>query len=277
MDLFDIILFLLYLSLLWTTGMAIKVIVRNYLQKKRSKRIAKSRAKIFQYIFLVAGFSLGIRIFLDIGTDELLTTLGFASLAIAFVSKKILENVMAGFQINVEKKIEEEDWVELGKHNWRAPMKVVDIALTKTTLRDADGTEYSVPNLDINDSQFINYSKTGYAEMDIEIPLPLNADLERLRSIIIPIFVSHPDIFPNVKFEPVLQASGIAPKRIKKMLEKRPNVEKLSPFVQLTRVDEKYLVFVARCYVAQVSNLSNIKADLTWKIWAALRKEGMTL
>lgn len=257
--------------------MAIKVLVRNYLQKKRSKRIAKSRAKIFQYIFLVAGFSIGIRYFLNIGTDELLTTLGFASLAIAFVSKKILENVMAGFQINAEKKIEEEDWVELGKHNWRAPMKVVDIALTKTTLRDADGTEYSVPNLDINDSQFINYSKTGYAEMDIEIPLPLNADLERLRSIIIPIFVSHPDIFPNVKFEPLLQASRIAPKRIKKVLVKRPNVEKLSPFVQLTRVEEKYLVFVARCYVAQVSDFSNIKADLTWKIWATLRKEGMTL
>jgi small-conductance mechanosensitive channel len=272
MDLFDIILFLLYLSLLWTTGMVIKVIVRNYLQKKRPKRVAKSRAKIFQYIFLIAGFSLGIRYFLDIGTDELLTTLGFASLAIAFVSKKILENVMAA-----EKKIEEEDWVELGKHNWRAPMKVVDIALTKTTLRDADGTEYSVPNLDINDSQFINYSKTGYAELDIEIPLPLNADLEKLRSIVIPIFTSHPDIFPNVKFEPIMQASGIAPKRIKKMLVKRPNVEKLSPFVQLTRVDEKFLVFVARCYVAQVSDLSNIKADLTWKIWAALRKEGMTL
>jgi small-conductance mechanosensitive channel len=277
MDLFDVVLFLLYVSFLWTTGMVIRVLIRDRLQKTRSKRIAKSRSKMVHYLFLVIGIFIGIRFFLDVSMDEVLTTLGIASLAIAYVSQKILQNVMAGFQINVEKKIEEEDWVELGKHNWRAPMKVVDIALTKTTLRDADGTEFSVPNLDINDSQFINYSKTGYAELDIELPLPLNADLEKLRSIIMPIFSSHPDTFPNVRFEPVLQASGIAPKMIKKILEKRPNVEKLAPYVQMTKVEEKYLVFVARCYVAQVSNISNIRSDLTWKIWEALREKGMTL
>lgn len=277
MDLFDIILFLLYISLLWTTGMVIRVLVRNHLQKTRSKRLAKSRAKLVHYIFLVAGVIIGVRLFLDVGMDEVLTTLGLASLAIAYVSQKILQNVMAGFQINAEKKIEEEDWVELGKHNWRAPAKVVDIGLTKTTLRDADGTEFSVPNLDINDSQFINYSKTGYAELDIELPLPLGSDLEKLRSIILPIFAAHPDTFPNAKFEPIKAASGIAPKMIKKMLEKRPNVEKLAPFVQMTKVQEKYLIFVARCYVAQVSNISDIRSELTWKIWAALRENDMTL
>lgn len=277
MDIFDIVLFLLYLSFIWTMGMVIRVQVRKRLQKTRSKRIAKSRSKMAQYIFLVVGITVGIPLLLNISIDSILATLGFASLAIAYVSQKILQNVMAGFQLNAEKKIEEEDWVELGKHNWRAPVKVVDIAFTKTTLRNADGTEFSVPNSDINDSQFINYSKTGYAELDIELPLPLNSDLEKIRSIIMPIFLSYPEAFPNAKFEPVLQSAGIAPKMIKKMLEKRPNVEKLAPYVQITEVKEKYLVFVARCYVAQVSDLSNIRSDLTWKIWAALREKGLTL
>jgi small conductance mechanosensitive channel len=277
MDFFGAVLFLVYISLLWTFSQAIYVLVRRWREKKADKRKAKSTAKLYQYVFLAIGIYVGISYILDITIDDIMLTLGVVSIVVAFISKRILENVIAGGQLNVEKRIEVEDWVELSKHNWKGPAKVVDISLTKTTLRDTDGTEFCLPNTDINDSQFINYSKTGYAELDIELPLPLDTDLNELERILMPVITSNPDVFPNVKYEVALHHSGLAPKSIKKLLQKNIDLHKLEPKITIVSVKDKYLVFNVRAYVAEVNKVIDVKSQLTWSMWNELRAAGKTL
>jgi len=277
MDLIDIVFFLIYLSVLWTFSEAFFVLLRRLFEKRWSKRKSKTWSKLLQYAMLFVGFYLGVQYVLDVSMDEIVAGLGIASIVVAFISKKVLENVIAGFQIGLEKKIEVEDWVELSKHGWKAPVKVTDISLTKTTLRDTDGTEFFLPNSDINDSQFINYSKTGYAELDIELPLPLSTDINQLEAIILPIVRSHPDVFPNVRYVSVLNHSGLAPKMIKRLLKKNIDIGKLDPYISMVSVKEKFLIFNVRCYVAEVNRSSKAKSELTWSIWNELRAQNKTL
>lgn len=277
MDLVNIVFFLIYLSALWTLSEAMFVLLRRFMEKRWEKRKSKTRSKMVQYVVLSIGFYLGVQYVLDVSMDEIIAGLGIASIVVAFISKKILENIIAGFQINLEKKVEVEDWVELSKHGWKAPVKVTDISLTKTTLRDTDGTEFILPNSDISDSQFINYTKTGYAELDIELPLPLDTDMKELEATVMPIVRSHPDVFPNVKYEAVLSHSGLTPKSVRKLLKKKIEMAKLEPRVIMVSVKDKFLIFNVRCYVAQVKLVSQIKSDLTWAIWNQLRSKGKTL
>jgi small-conductance mechanosensitive channel len=278
-DLIDIVLFLAFISFVWTVSQALRVLMRRYGDRRWDKRKSKSRSKAIQYIFLLIGLYLGIYLFFwnAFTAEELVASLGIVSLAVAFISKKVFENVIAGLQISMEKKVEVEDWVELSKHNWKGPAKVTDISITKTMLRDSDGTEFVVPNNDINDSQFINYSKTGYAEIDIELPLPLNSDLVEVEKLLLPIIRSYPNVFPNVKYEAVLAHSGLAPRSIKRLLVKNIDLAKLDPVISVQSIKEKYMVFNVRCYVAQVNLTAKVKSDLTWMLWKELRSAKMTL
>lgn len=277
MDLINIVFFLIYLSVLWTMSEALFVLLRRFMEKRWHKRKSKTWSKMIQYFVLSIGFYLGVQYVLDISMDEIIAGLGIASIIVAFISKKVLENVIAGFQINLEKKVEVEDWVELSKHGWKAPVKVTDISLTKTTLRDTDGTEFILPNSDISDSQFINYTKTGYAELDIELPLPLDTDMKELEATVLPIVRAHSNVFPNVRYEAALSHSGLTPKAVRRLLKKNIELTKLEPKVVMISVKDKYLIFNVRCYVAQVNHVLQVKSDLTWSIWNELRAKGKTL
>lgn len=277
LNLVNLVLFIIYILILWTISQALYVLIRRKTEKTWPKRKAKGRAKIIQYSVLLVGLAIGMNMFLSLSLDELLVSMGLLSLAAAFFSKSIIENAMAGVQISTEKKIEVEDWVEIGSLDWKTPAKITDISLTKTTLRDIDGTEYIIANYDLNSSQVINYTKTGYAEVDVELPLPMTTRLEELEKIIVPIALAHPSVFPNVKYEAVLTNAGLAPGALKKVLVKNIDLSKLNPYVLMLSVKPNHLVFNLRCYVAEVRLVEQVRCDLTWAIWDELQARKMTL
>ena len=250
---------------LWIISKVLQLVLQKLLERRWPKNRAFWVSNVAQYAFLIIAGFIGFQYILEIDWEELLASLGLLGLAIAVFSRRILENFMSGVQINLTRSIRIDDWVEIGKHSWHKPTKVIHVGMTKTRLQDNTGTEYIIPNGELNDTQFINFTKTGYAELSIEIPMPLDTDLDKLREIVLPIIAAHPLVFPNVDLTRGHKKEGVT------------DAARFDPFIRLLEVKDRYLVFYARCYLMEVKDRAKVKGELTWSIWHHLQERGMTM
>ncbi|MEI6797432.1 MAG: mechanosensitive ion channel domain-containing protein [Methanomassiliicoccales archaeon] len=250
---------------LWIISKVLQFVLQKLLERRWPKNRAFWVSNVIQYAFLIIVGFIGFQYILEIDWEELLASLGLLGLAIAVFSRRILENFMSGVQINLTRSIRIDDWVEIGKHSWHKPTKVIHVGMTKTRLQDNTGTDYIIPNGELNDTQFINFTKTGYAELSIEIPMPLDTDLEKMRELVLPIIRAHPLVFPNADLKCSHKDEGMTA------------AVRFDPFIRILEVKDRHLVFYTRCYLMEVKDRAKVKSELTWSIWQKLQEKGMTM
>ncbi|MBA2615127.1 MAG: mechanosensitive ion channel [Actinobacteria bacterium] len=104
-----------------------------------------------------------------------------AGLVIGMAARSTLANFVAGVLVAVTQPLRLGDDVEVGD----AAGTVEEIALTYTTLRSAEGARFFIPN-ELLASDTIRNATIGGAEqlMQVSIPVPLAADLNRVVSLV---------------------------------------------------------------------------------------------
>lgn len=129
---------------------------------------------------------------LTLGTVEALATiglnlsgvfagLGIIGLAVGFAAQDTLANVIAGFTILWDRPIAVGDWVQVGDG---PPGRVRHLTLRTTRIETIDLGMLVVPNKDVTGSHVYNYSMLETGRLRINVGIPLDSDVEKVRSVL---------------------------------------------------------------------------------------------
>ncbi len=196
-----LILFALILALGALLGKVASILIRKYLDDKVGLRLSKSVARTAWYAIIGTALVIGFGIALQLQLSGLIISLGLVGVAIAFASQQIVQNMLAGLIISINRPIQLEDWVDVGLTPTTGVSRVKDITLMTTVLRDVDGRIAIIPNSQIINGKVVNYTRAGFVAVVIPLWIAPVSDLERIRTIVHEEADIHPRILPTVTEE----------------------------------------------------------------------------
>ncbi|MDX1520127.1 MAG: mechanosensitive ion channel family protein [Anaerolineae bacterium] len=200
---------------------------------------------LFRRIALILLSSITLVILLsrfDVDVSAFVATLGVTSLAIALAARAVLEDMISGFIINIDRPFRIGDRIELEELNtWG---DVQDIGLRSTRILTRDNRLVSVPNSLIGRNRIINHSipSTLY-RVQTHVGVAYGTDIDRVRKVLV---------------EAVSQEDWV--------MDEKP-VEAL--FLEF---QESALLFRVRCWIEHYVETRRIMDKLNTAIYKALQE-----
>jgi small conductance mechanosensitive channel len=203
----NLIAFLLVaLAVVFTAYLVYKA-VNAVLTWYTTRSVARWTARFAGYIVLLAGLYGIDLVFLGFDIEATIASLGIISIAFAFASQQIISSLLAGFLITINRTIALDDWVEIGGDPATGLSQVKDITFTRAILKDRDGRVFFVPNSTLLSSKIVNYSRSGFIEIPLNLILPVTIPFDKVRDSCLSVLSENPDVLPNGK------STGIPTKR----------------------------------------------------------------
>lgn len=159
------------------------MLLRRALDGRVSPGAAKWTAAILQYAVIVGGGYASARYLLAFDLTAFVASLGILGIVVAVSSTQIIQNVLAGALITINRPVQLEEWIVVGEMPTTGLCKVRDISFTTTILQGLDGGLVLMPNSSIIASKVVNYSRGGLMEIRVSISVPVSADLALVKEI----------------------------------------------------------------------------------------------
>ncbi|MGB3776439.1 MAG: mechanosensitive ion channel family protein [Leeuwenhoekiella sp.] len=172
-----IIVFVLF----WIIAKYVSKFIRNVLMRGVNQQSIKVMAgKTSFAITVLIGFFLALGIMdLDKVLTSVLAGAGVVGLAIGLALQGTLSNTFSGVLLSFLPQLQLGDWVE---SNGFAGF-VEDINLRSVILKESDNNLVVIPNSNIVDSPFKNYSRTKRSRVFINCGVGYESDLEQVRDL----------------------------------------------------------------------------------------------
>ncbi|TFH43604.1 MAG: mechanosensitive ion channel family protein [ANME-2 cluster archaeon] len=135
--------------------------------------------KIVTYFIAFIGLLLILDIF-KFNINTFLASFGIVGLIIGLSSQAIISNFIAGILVMLEKPFYRGDIIDVSG----VQGTVEDISIRSTRVKTIDGKVITVPNSTFTTNSVINYSKSGKIQVRIPITFPPDADLDKIKQII---------------------------------------------------------------------------------------------
>ena len=254
------------------------LLIRRALDGRVSRGTAKWMAAILQYGIIVGGIYASARHFLAFDPKAFAASLGIFGIALAFSSRQIIQNAIAGILITINRPVQLEEWVIVSGRPETGPGKVQDISFTTTTLKGLDGGLILTPNSSIITSKVINYSRAGLQEISIPLSVPVTTDLGRVEEIALAAARDHPRILPHV---------GPAEHLAVQSLFDLPYIGRLSsdfprsglaifePKMQVTSIKEEWVRLAVRVWIREISERDRIVSEYLDTVVEHLKAEDL--
>jgi len=209
----------------------------------------------FTYFLLVGlGILLGINTTgVDVTTLNVLT--GAIGLGLGFGLQSVASNFLSGFVLLMDKSIKPGDVISFTAHTGGDTSTsnfgwVQELRGRYVVVRDRDGVDTLVPNQNLINSPFINWS---YSDQRVRIRLPVT--------------VSYDDD-PEVALQLLLEAAANHPR----ILHEPPPVSRLISF------EDNGMRLEIRFWIADpVNGVNNVRSDVNRAIWRIFRANGVTI
>ncbi|MGD0818862.1 MAG: mechanosensitive ion channel family protein [Methanomassiliicoccales archaeon] len=267
---FFIVLILVTLAIARTAYALFRHTFETRIGKRGSKKIARG----IQYLIIAAGLSFGMTNILQIDLATVAATLGLVGIVIALASQQILQNLMAGMLIGLERQIQLEDWIDIGGSPDTKPARVKDITLTKTILLDPQGKLIVVPNSYIVGGKVINYTKAGFFEVPLRLTVSLEVDLEMVKKIILEVADKDPFILPNVPGQEKHEVEKVMRlHRLRALFENKISYEMFSPRVLVADISDARITLSVRIWIREINRRDDIVSDFLSSLFLRLREE----
>ena len=238
---------------------AVKAILARY----TTRSVARWTARFAGYLVLLAGLYWIDLVFLGFDIEATIASLGIISIALAFASQQIISSLLAGFLIAINRTIALDDWVEVGGDPATGISQVKDLTFTRTILRDRDGRVYLMPNSTLVSSKIINYSKSGFIEIPLNLILPVTIPFEQARDVILPVLAENPEILPNGKNEGFAAKGGIRTSFFFQGYTRlRANTGLLTPRVLFTGITNQGNAISIRFWIRDVVRREDIVSEV---------------
>jgi small conductance mechanosensitive channel len=265
---FLIFIFTFVLSLI--VANIVYAVIRSFLDKKLPQRNSKLIARIIQYAVLTAGLYYGIYHVLHLDLTALAASMGIFGIAVAFSSQQIIQNFIAGILISIGRPIELEEWVEITGPIQTGISKIKDITLTRTILRDMDGRLLYLPNFILLSSKIINYTKSGFVEIPVQVTIPLGSDYERIKKTIKEVVNEHAKILPNVpEQEKSIIMKLFKLSRTKRLFDEETDISMFEPRILISNVSGSDVTLAIKIWIREI----NKKDEIVSEFLDSLRKK----
>lgn len=269
-----ILLFLLTLFL----SRAAYILFRRGFDIRLGKRRSKMYARGIEYAIIATGLSFGLTQIFQVDFTAIAATLGLAGIVIALASQQILQNVLAGMLMGVERQVQLEDWVDIGGLPETKPARVKDITLTKTILLDPQGKMIIVPNSVIMSSKVINYTKAGFFEVPLRLTVNMDEDFERVKKIVLEEADSDPHILPNVPKEEKVEVLRVMHlRRLISLFENKISFDIFSPRVLIADISDGKVTLSIRIWIREVNRRDDFVSEFLDRLYIRLKAENIRL
>jgi small-conductance mechanosensitive channel len=215
-----------------------------------STRVGISKATTFLLVAL--GMLLGINAAgVDITTLNVLT--GAIGIGLGFGLQSVASNFLSGFVLLMDKSIKPGDVISFTNHEGASSGNfgwVQELRGRYVVVRDRDGVDTLVPNQNLINSPFINWS---YSDQRVRLKLPVT--------------VSYDDD-PEIALKLLLEAAENHPR----ILHDPPPVSRLISF------EDSGMRLEIRFWIADpVNGVNNVRSDVNRAIWRIFRVHGITI
>ncbi|HYL71987.1 MAG TPA: mechanosensitive ion channel domain-containing protein [Candidatus Dormibacteraeota bacterium] len=209
----------------------------------------------FTYFLLIGlGILLGINTTgVDVTTLNVLT--GAIGLGLGFGLQSVASNFLSGFVLLMDKSIKPGDVISFTAHTGGDTSTsnfgwVQELRGRYVVVRDRDGVDTLVPNQNLINSPFINWS---YSDQRVRIRLPVT--------------VSYEDD-PEVALQLLLEAAANHPRIL----------HDPAPVSRLISFEENGMRLEIRFWIADpVNGVNNVRSDVNRAIWRIFRTHGVTI
>jgi len=168
-------------AIFWFLAKYVSKFVRNILMRGvRQDSIKVMAGQTAFAITVLVGFFIALGIMdLDKVLTSVLAGAGVVGLAIGLALQGTLNNTFSGVILSFMPRLQLGDWVETNDYAG----VVEDITLRNVTLRQADNNYVIVPNSNIVDSPFKNWSQTARSRVFVNCGVGYESDLEKVKEL----------------------------------------------------------------------------------------------
>lgn len=160
-------------------------------------RVAVKAVLLFLAVIIVLG-SFGVSV------SSLVATLSVVGVAFSLAIQGFLSNVFGGIQIISNKPFHIGDYVDAGGESGI----VREVGLFYTKLDTPDKKLIQVPNSAIANSNITNYSSAENRRVDITVSASYDADVEKVKAVLLELLREHPMILSGGELEPFVHIGG---------------------------------------------------------------------
>jgi small-conductance mechanosensitive channel len=160
----------------------------------------KSLGRVVQWLTVVIFVLIGGLVLFGASETLVAVVIGALTFALTFGLQNVIQNFVAGLLIAIDGRLQIGQWVEIGDRPWQTgPAEVLDISLQMVKIRESGGKVYFVPNSYIFMHKLLNFSESGYLEVQVQITLPYQEDFERVKQVLVDVAKDSPYVFPQAK------------------------------------------------------------------------------
>jgi small-conductance mechanosensitive channel len=239
----------------------------------------KSLGRVVQWLTVVIFVLIGGLVLF--GVSETLVAIVIAALAFAltFGLQNVIQNFVAGVLIAIDGRLQIGQWVEIGDRPYQTgPAEVLDISLQMVKIRESGGKVYVVPNSYIFMHKLLNFSESGYLEVQVQITLPYQEDTERVRQVLVEVARDSPLVFPQAKRsreKMVTLPAGIQQMETKVTVELPP--EKMVPVVRMVKATQDGVDYLISLWTPFPGMRNEIVSDYLQRSIEGLRAANVRL
>ncbi|GAB2770566.1 mechanosensitive ion channel family protein [Salinimicrobium soli] len=148
--------------------------------KVRQDSIREITIKIMKVVVIAIGFFVALGL-LNLNTvlTSVLAGAGVVGLAIGLALQGTLNNTFSGILLSFLPELQIGDWIENNGYAGR----VVEINLRSIVIKEADNNYVVIPNSQVIDAPFKNFSRTSRSRVMVDCGVAYNSDLEMVRDL----------------------------------------------------------------------------------------------
>ncbi len=198
MPLDDLIAGLLLIGFGFLLGFVLSRITIRFTRPFAGKARGKSLGRVVQWLTVVIFVLIGGLVLFGVSDTTVAIVIGALTFALTFGAQNVIQNFVAGLLIAIDGRLQIGQWIEIGDLPFQTgPAEVLDISLQMVKIRESGGRVYFVPNSYIFMHKLLNFSESGYMEVQVHITLPYQEDLERVKQVLVDVAKDCPYVFPQ--------------------------------------------------------------------------------
>lgn len=260
----NFLLFIFVVIFTFIIGSLLSRLIIRFLKEKVKPVIYKTLSKIVMYGIYAAGLYFAFQRIINFNIPATLVAFGIFGAVLVLPMTPILQNIVAGIIIALERPFREEDVIEVNG----IVCKVKDIMLRKTRLRSLDGKIITVPNLSFITGSIVNYSRGEFIKVILNISITPDSNKEKVAEIIKKICYDNTNILPNVPQKKL--------NLITKFLTLPRNLKKLEPKVMIKDVSKEKISLEVWFWIWDILRKEKIISSFYKKLIEGFKKENIS-
>jgi len=239
----------------------------------------KSLGRVVQWLTVVIFVLIGGLVLFGVSQTLVAIVIAALTFALTFGLQNVIQNFVAGLLIAIDGRLQIGQWVEIGDSPYQTgPAEVLDISLQRVKIRESGGKVYFVPNSYIFMHKLLNYSESGYIEVQVQITLPYQEDSGRIRQVLLDAAKDSPYVFPQAKKSierMVKMPAGIKHMETKVTVELPP--EQMLPLVRMVKATQDGVDYLISMWTPFPAKRNEIVSDYLSRSIEGLKAANITL